>query len=150
MAKNTIKLKNYLHIMEEYEAAAAITPGYLIEMTSAEKVQKHSSAGGNAVPMFACEDELQGKGVDDAYASGDQVQCWIPQRGDQVYAYLKAGENVAIGDLLESGAAGLLVKHVADDSTSSNYPLQIVAVALEAVDLSASGAVNTRIEVRIV
>ena len=52
MAKKTIKLKNYLHIMEEYVAVAAITPGMLIELTAADEVQAHSTAGGNAMPMF--------------------------------------------------------------------------------------------------
>ena len=143
MAKNTIKLKNYLHIQEEYAAVAGITPGMLIEVTSTDKVQAHSTAGGNAVTMFACEDELQGKGIGDAYIAADVVQCWIPQRGDQAYGILKDGENVVIGDLLESGGDGYLTKHVADISTSSNYPLQIVGQALEAMDLSGSSGEET-------
>ena len=110
MAKNTVILKDYLKIREEYEAAAAITPGYLIEMTSAGKVQAHSSAGQNMIHMFAIEDELQGNGISDAYSSGDQVQCWFPLRGDQVYALLEDGESVTKGDFLESAGNGNLQK----------------------------------------
>lgn len=175
MAKKTIKLKNYLHIMEEYTATAvAITPGMLIEVTSAGLVQAHSTAGGNAIPMFAVEDELQGNAIGDNYAASAKVQCWIPQRGDQVFAILKDGENVAIGDFLESDGAGALVKHVADtvdeswDASSAQeantidltvLPLQIVGQALEAVDLSGSSGeetdddtigYNKRIKIRIV
>jgi len=37
MAYNTIKLKKYLDIIEEYTPAASITPGMLLELTSAGK-----------------------------------------------------------------------------------------------------------------
>ena len=112
---NTIKIKKYADIVEEYDAGAAITPGMLIALGSAETVAAHASAGGNVTPiMIALEDELQGKDVDDAYASGDKVQCWIAGRGDIAYMILADGENVVIGDALESNGAGYLQKHVAD------------------------------------
>lgn len=166
MAKNTIVLKNYSYIREEYTAAAAITPGHLVEMTSAGKVQVHANAGQNMIPMFALEDELQGNGIDDAYSSDDPVQVWIPGRGDQVYAVLADGEDVAKGDLLESAGDGTLQKHTPDTETlgvdssanvASIYTNQIVGEALEALDLSgssgeeSSGALgyNKRIKVRI-
>ena len=38
---NTIKLKKYQDIINEYEAEAAITPGMLIELTSSNTVQAH-------------------------------------------------------------------------------------------------------------
>jgi len=164
--KRTIKVKKYSDVIEEYDAVAAITPGMLLELTSAGKVQAHSTAGGNAPRMIALEDELQGQGVNDAYAADDKVQCWIPYPGDQVYAILADGENVAIGDLLESNGAGMLQKHVADvESFESNeagsitvYPEQIVGVALEAINISdSSGAESSgdlgydkRIIIRIV
>src|SRR6056297_3296955 len=157
MAKNTVILKDYLKIREEYEAAAAITPGYLIEMTSAGKVQAHSSAGQNMIHMFALEDEHQGNGISDAYSSGDQVQCWIPQRGDQVYALLDDGESVTKGDFLESAGNGNLQKYTADAEGVANYTNQIVGIALETVDLSGSSGEESsalqgdqRIKVRIV
>jgi hypothetical protein len=166
MAKNTIKIKKYLDVINEYDAAAAITPGQLLELTSSETVQAHSSAGQNAPKYFALEDELQGNGIDDAYASGDKVQVWSCVPGEEVYAILADGENVAIGDLLESNGAGYLQAHVADTESFESaetgsitvYPLQIVGQALEALDLSdssggeSSGALgyNKRIEIRIV
>lgn len=153
MAKNTIKVKKYSDVIEEYTATAvAIKPGYLLEVTSAGLVQAHSSAGANvAPPIFALEDELQGDSIATDIAASAKVQCWIPYRGDQAYAYLKDGENVSIGDLLESAGDGTLKKHTADSAGVVEYPNAIVATALEAVDLSASS--NTaagRIIVRIV
>lgn len=150
MAKNTIKLKKYVDIIEERNAVAAITPGMLIELTSADKYQAHSSAGGNASPTtVALEDELQGNGIDDNYAADNPVQAWIPQRGEQAYMILADGESVVIGDELESNGDGNLRK------LTSGTP---IAASLETIDLSdssggeSSGALgyNKRIEVQIV
>jgi hypothetical protein len=150
---STIKLKKYSDVIEEYTANAVITPGMLVEVMNTNKLRKHATAGGNAVPMFALEDELQGKGIDDTYIAGDKVQVWIPYRGDQVNAILADGEDVVCGDFLESNGAGFLQKHVADtvdeswesaDAQAANtidlsvLPLQIVGVALETKSLSGS------------
>jgi len=165
MARRTVKVKNYSDVFEELQAAAAITPSMLLELTSAGKVQAHSSAGGNALPMFALENDLEGGGLGDNYATDDQVQVWIPGRGDIVDALLADGENAAIGSYLESNGDGYLKVHAADvESFESNeagsitvYPNQIVGQAIEAVNLSdSSGAESSaaydssRIKVRII
>lgn len=157
MAKHSIVLKNYLNIRNEYDAAAAITPGELLELTAAGKVQAHASAGGNAPRMFAFEDELQGKDIDEDYAADKPVQVWHPVPGDEVLAILADGEDVSIGDLLESNGDGTLRKHEAGSAGVVEYPEAIVAQALEAKDLSgssgeeSSGALgyDKRIEVRV-
>jgi hypothetical protein len=153
MKYNTIKLKNYMPtpVMEEYTATAvAITPGHLLELTSAGLVQKHHTAGGAVLPaMFAVEDELQGGGIDNDFSVSAKLQCWIPTRGDQVYAFLKDGENAIIGEALVSAGDGTL-KCLATDSAAV-LTESIIAVALENVDLTASA--NTaagRIIVRII
>ena len=150
MSYNTVKVKKYSDIVEEYTAAAAITPGMLLELTSASKVQKHSTAGGNMIPMFALEDELQGNGIDDAYAADDQVQVWVAGRGDMVYALLKDGEDVSVGDYLESAGDGYLKKHTTGTAANSNA---IVGQALEALDLSGSSGADPssqRLLIRVV
>ena len=147
MKYNTIKLKNYLHIVEEYTAAAAITPGMLVELSSAGTVQKHSGAGTTALVMFATEDALQGKAIDESYAAGDKVQVWIPQRGDVVYALLADEESVVIGDFVESNGYGYLRKRVPESWESSDvqvantiYDQSIVGQVLEAKDLTSLSA----------
>ena len=149
MDKNTIKIKKYSDVIEEFAAGGAITPGHLIAVNSAGAVVVHATAGGNVLPMFALEDELQGKGIDDAYASGDQVQCWIPYRGDIVYALLEDGQSVAIGDFLGSTGSGTL--QVLTEESAGPVEV-IVGVATEAVDLSASANLSAdgRIQVRII
>jgi hypothetical protein len=147
MAKNTIKIKKYSDVVEEMTANAAITPGFLVEEMSTGNVRAHATASGNAIPMFALEDELQGKTIDDAYAQNDKVQVWIAGRGDIVNAYLANGQNVTRGTFLVSNGNGYL-KAVADSSSfGDDDPLKIVGVAIESVNASARAA---RIMVRIV
>jgi hypothetical protein len=169
MAKNTIKLVKYTDIQMERAAAAEIYPGMLLEYTSSSTVQAHSTAGGNALPTaFALEDELQGGDIDTAYSADDQVPVWIATRGEHAYAILADDSaSVSIGDPLESAGNGYLTKHVSDVESFESaepgsitvYPQQIVAIALEALDLSGSSGeessasplgYNKRIEVLIV
>jgi hypothetical protein len=143
MGKHSVIIKDYAHIREEFVANAAITPGHLVELMSTGKVRVHATAGGNCLPMFAVEDELQGKEISEAYAADDQVQVWVPQRGDEVYCLIKHAQTIAIGDFLESAGDGTLQKHVADvaDSQESDNILgnQIIGIAMEAVTIASSG-----------
>lgn len=147
MAYNTIKVKKYSDVIEEMVASAAVTPGMLLIIESTGKVKAHDQADKDAFPIFALEDELQGKGIDDAYAANDRVQCWIPYRGDIVNAILADGENVNIGDPLTSDGYGRLKKHVTDTGSSAApwtvYPEQIVGYAAEALNLSGSSGEET-------
>lgn len=143
MAKNTIKVKKYADVVEEIKATeVAITPGMLLERTSAGLVQACTATTGAVLPMFALEDELQGKGIDDAYAVSAQIQCWIPGRGDMVYALLEDGEDVEVGEFLESAGNGKL------QVLTTGQP---IGVAVENVDDSGSSGADTgRIIVQIV
>ena len=129
--------------------AAAFYPGHLLELTTSDTVQKHSSQNGIVTPpMFAIEDNIQGNTIDTAYATTGRAQVWIPQRGDEVYAVLADGQNVSIGSKLASNGDGTLKIHTAN----------IIAVATEALDLSdssggeSSGTLgyDKRVKVRIV
>ena len=142
MAKNTIKVKKYLDVVEEYTSTAvAITPGTLLMLNSTNLVAACTATTGPVLPMFALEDELQGNGIDDDYAVSSKIQCWIPTRGDEVYALLEDGETIVIGDFMESAGDGKLQKY-------TSRP--IIGVAVEAVDDSGSSGADTgRIIVRI-
>lgn len=153
MALNSIIVKRTgAEIIEEITATAvAIKPGYLLELASATTVQAHSSAAANVLPMFAIEDQMQGKAITANYAASTKIQVWIPRRGDIVYAYLADGENASAGDFLESNGAGALQVVADDEPSEQQYPSNIVGVALEAVDLSQSANLSAlgRIKVRI-
>jgi len=161
MATKTIKVKNFSDVNEEYTATAvAIMPGTLLETTSAGAVQAHSTAGGNVLPMFAFEDELQGKGINDTYLASDKIQVWLPVRGDIVYAIVADNNDIAIGDFLESNGSGYLQEHTGDTGAAANVTNQIVGQAIEAVDTLQSSseaessasplALARRIKVRLV
>jgi len=145
MGYNTIKIKKYTDIVEEYAAAAALYPGHLLEITAAGTVQKHSGAGKTAPALFALEDELQGKGigVSGAYAAGDRVQVWHATPGEVVYARQADEEALLIGDFVESNGLGQVRKVVrtneswesADSQAAkSSYDRHIVGIVLTACD----------------
>lgn len=145
---NTIKLKKYVDVINEYEAGGTIIPGQLVQLVSDGTVQTHGTAGGVAEKAFALEDELQGKGIDDAYAIGDRVQVWNTRPGDEVYALLNPSAtavNITIGDFLESAGNGNLQKYGTVSATATLPP---IAIALEA--LTTDATIAKRIKVRIV
>lgn len=127
----TIQLKGDF-IRKEGEASEAITPGMLIEFGGSADVQKHSTVGGQARRAFALENDLIGKGVDDAYAAGDVVQYGVFVPGAEVYAKLTGGETCTKGDALESAGNGLL------QVSSTPVEGSIVAWALETVSVAGS------------
>jgi len=128
MARNTITIKGQ-GVRNERIANATIKPGALVELMSTGKLRAHATAGGNAQTAFAVEDDLQGKGIGDNYAADAKVQYNIFAPGDQVYAWLANGQDVAVGDFLESAGGGEF------RAFTSGVP---VAVAVEAVDMSDS------------
>lgn len=135
---NTIIGKSYVSIRDEKIANATITPGMLVERMSTDKVRAHARAGGAVNPLFALEDENQGKGITDNYASGDIVKLWRPVPGEQVYALLddNSTQNIAIGDFVESDGAGRVrrVDNELSSAGNAEFPSHIIGVALEAVD----------------
>lgn len=148
MAKQTIKLKKYVDIINEYNAEAAITPGMLLEVTTSGTVQKNAVAGKTCAKMFALEDELQGKTIADDYAIADPVQCWSCVPGEEVLAWLADGEDAPIGAKLVSDGTGKLAVLTVALAGAEEF---VVAEALEAVDMSGSAGEDPagRIKVRI-
>jgi hypothetical protein len=144
--KNTIKIKKYSDHIEEFVANAPILPGMLVELMSTGKVRKAAaeSSTHNVIPMFALEDELQGKGVEDLYATGDPVQVWIPYRGDFVLALLETTHAVVIGDFLVSHGDGRLRKLIGADESIEGPPMKVVAIAMEAMDRSGASDEETQ------
>jgi hypothetical protein len=146
--------ENRIHLVgkefrrEEAYAAAAISPGDLIEITSAGKFQVHSTEGGYAERLVAIEDVLNdGKTISDDYSADDLVSANVELPGNEVQMYLKAGETAVIGSKLISAGDGTLI---VNGSESSGVTVrQIIAISSEAKDLSGSGAVDSLIRVRL-
>ena len=134
MAKQTIKLKKYVDIINEYNAGGAITPGHIVVLGSGGTV----AVGAAKTPLVALEDELQGRPITEPFASGEPVQCWTPVRGEEGYCILATSQTIAVGAILEADASGHLI--------ALNTGVA-VAQALEAVTTTAAVA---RIKVRFV
>lgn len=125
---------------EEYKAAAALSPGMLLELNSAGKVAFHATASGPHLKLFAKEDTLQGRIRTTAYSTDEVVQVHVAETGDKLDLLLKDGQVIVIGDKLTSNADGKLKKYVApvDVGTLPPSDFHIVGYAEEA--LSPSGA----------
>lgn len=101
----TIVLKGQF-IRKEGKASSAITPGDLVEFGGANDLRVHSTVGGAARKAIALENDLIGRGIDDAYAAGETVQYGVFCPGAEVYVRLQAGETCTKGQALESDGFG--------------------------------------------
>lgn len=149
MAFKTIHLLGEARTEEDI-AGGALTPGHLVEKyndSGDAKLRVHQTQGGFAERAVAVEDALQGREIDTAYAADERVTYKLFATGSVAYLYLKAGQNVALGDKLISNGDGTLIAN-GQEATGVSVE-QIVGQAEEALDLSATGAVDTRLPVRL-
>lgn len=148
MSDNAIHLAgDYRH--EEALASGSVKPGYLLEITSAtaDTVKAHATEGGYSERAFAKEDALQGNTKSTTYATTTRVMYNLELPGNEVQAFLKAGENVTKGEQLISAGDGTLIAK--GSATSAGVVMQVIAIAMEALDLSGSGDVDTLMPVRV-
>jgi len=144
--------KEYSLVPLDNYGDGAIIPGMLVETVDGA-VQPHSTSGGNASPLFALEglnispDSKTLGGIDDPYDQDDgAVLVGFFRPGDEVYALLKAGQDVALDSLLQSAGDGSLMAY----SSSTPPPRRPVCRAKEAVDNNpgvGGAAVRIRVEV---
>lgn len=100
-------------VHKEAVAGGAITPGHLVALSSTGTVVVNATASKKIQPCFAIEDELLGKDITDAYASGDKVKYIVPCRGAEINALVPANAAaIVIGDYLEADGTGCLRKLV--------------------------------------
>lgn len=150
MAPKVIVLRG-TPIQKESLAASATTivPGDLLERASATEVQEHSTAAGNAVPMFADFRpwvEASGLAIDEVYPVGDTVIHFTANPGDEVYARLATSQTIAVGDYLESAGDGTLREVAASAATSEAQRASTVGRAVEAVTTT-TAILRLRVEV---
>ena len=142
MALRTIVLKGR-GIRDEALAAGTITPGYLIQRDSADKVIAHNTAAGIAQKMFAVENELVGKEITVDYLSGDTTLFEHVVRGGMVNALLPANAAaIVIGDQLESAGDGtlrIIAADVAGVRAKVTFGLADAAVEFEAAMIGDEG-----------
>lgn len=121
------------------EAAEPITPGHLVEKTSAGEYGKQDTQDAAAAPLFAREFSEDNRAYDDDYADGEELMMVHAGRGAKIYAWLPSGQDIDDGALLGANGDGTL------KAVGSGVAL---AYADEAVDNSA-GPDEKRIKVVI-
>jgi len=123
---------------KEMIASGAISPGHLEERTStANTVKVHATQGGFAQKAFAIQSAYTGDDYTTAYATATQVEVAFPAPGAEVMAIIANGSAIAIGDKLVSAGDGTL-----KELTSETKDETVVAVAVEACDMSGSSAAD--------
>lgn len=151
MATETVKVKKYSDVVIERAAAAAITPGHVVELTSSNTVQKCATAGGKWAGLVALEDELQGKGINDNYAAGDRVQVWVAGKGDVVNMLLEDEQTIVIGDYIEVATGGRVRKFTSGVAIGIAVEAKDLSVLPEGSESSAGGLFyNPRLKVQII
>jgi len=146
--RNTIILQGFSMALQcEAEAHEDLYPGMLLQERSDGKLQKHGDEGGIAERLIAYEDELQGKTMEEKYDSGERVLAARLVPGSKAQLMIKADEEIAIGDELISAGDGTFIE---DTSAGTGVTVdQVVAIAVEACDLTATSASNTLCAARI-
>jgi hypothetical protein len=134
--------------IEEFPAAAAITPGMLVYLNSSGQVAVQVTAGANVMPWFALESLDGDKTIDDAYAQYNRVRVAKCKGGEKIYAYLVNGDGaVHVGDWLESGGSGYVREVDADASAGAIAVSSVLGTVREAAD-STSAAVRIVLDVK--
>lgn len=118
--------------MVEGIAAAAVSPGHVVELKSDGEFQKQSTAKKHTLLRVVTENDLVGKTINDAYAADDQLYMHIAKPGDVVQLKVPAAASALVkGDRVELASGGCVRKWT--DGT----PVGEVELA---VDNSAGGA----------
>lgn len=156
---HTILLEGRDAYREDGQADGTVTPGHLCEFSGVDTagaddtktLTTHGTDDEQANPVFALEYGKTGKGIDEDYASGSSLEYRVGHTGDEFYAFVAAGSDLATaanatltpGDLLVSAGDGSL----RTGGTSGNA----VAVALESVDNSGAAAgEQARVKVQVI
>lgn len=115
---------------EEAVGSGTVTPGMLLEVTSADLVKAHATEGGRAERIVAIEDALQGRAVGTNYDDGDLISYAVVEPGAEMAMLIALGESGDIGDEVVSGGDGTLI--LASSLASAALNLQVIGELREA------------------
>ena len=118
------------------------SPGMHVQMAADGHWDPSPAAVGELVKSgvwIVKEDRLQGKGVADAYAVGDVAFLYMPLKGDRLNLLVKSGENIAVGDIIETegGGTGLFVEAAGTEASYKAKAVESTGGALAANGLVA-------------
>jgi hypothetical protein len=133
-------------VYESAELSEDAKPGHLVEYGGSSDLQKHSTSGGDAIPMFIEENPLDaGQDWSTATDSGDTPKVAVPKGGERITARA-ATDNFSDGDFLQSNGDGTLTQFSAQSidysettGTTTIVDRRIVAVIPEDESINNSG-----------
>jgi hypothetical protein len=139
MANRVILLMGQPIQNEDAAAAEAITPGQLVALNGSGLVIKQATASIATSRTFAMERDEMGNDIDTDYAIGDTVKVGAFHQGERVLGFIASGQNISVGDMLESAGGGNLKVFGSG---------VVLAKALESVNNTAGpGAARIRLEI---
>ena len=132
---------------EEYKTdEAGIYPGHLVKLNTSGNIIRHDVEEGRNERMFAQEDALQGKTIDQVYSNGALAGVILPGIGSQVIAWLADNQVCNIGDHLVSNGDGTLR---VEDQGSGFTDTNVVAIAMEAVNTLTDSSTSNAARIRV-
>lgn len=117
MSVRTIITYQATTVTNEFQLGEAALPGHVVTLESDGKFYKQATAGAPASMQVLREDDLQGKGVTDAYASDDRARAAVLRAGDRFHARLAGDITVEVGALLKLAGGGRFT-NVGDSGTA--------------------------------
>lgn len=127
-------------------ASAAITPGYLVEAHASGgdlKWRPHASATEQVSIAVALNQPELNKGIDDAYAAGDLVKVGWLAPGSVFYGVIPSGQDIAVGDFLQSNGNGKLKEATATTAAAN-------VAKFQSLDAPGSVTADTRVRVQVI
>lgn len=135
-------------------ASEVIYPGYLVYQYSggittgdpAALPTYRVNADVNHPPCIVFENDLAGETIDDDIASGDYIRVKYMEPGEKYVVYVKSGEAIAVGDLLQPYTDGTVSLHNTTGASVLNTDVFSIYRAETALLV---GATDRRIVMRV-
>jgi hypothetical protein len=148
---NTIIVKGD-PVQKEGTAGAALSPGHLVMIATSSAggplitYSKHATAKAAAARNYVRERDWIGRDTSEVIPTGDRIEIVCARPGDEVYARIATGVEIATpGVMLESAGDGTLRPvTAASEGVLAGIP---IAVSMEAVDNTDGDVPFVRIEV---
>lgn len=124
----------------------AATPGMLAEMYSNGGVatwRPNTSATEQCPLVVFLEHGMFNKDLDDAYSVGDVPELGFMRAGSVFQALIASGQNVTVGDALQSAGDGTLKAATATTAAANVYKFQ-------ALDSPGAVVAQTRLRVQVI
>ena len=147
-APNTILLseRDQVILDDTLACSEAVTPGMLVEMASDSgtlKWKKNAAAADVQIKCVALNAPYLNDGIETDYATDDRIPVAFLRPGCVFYGIIPSGQDIAVGDDLQSNGDGKMKEATADTAAAS-------VAHFQSLDAPGSVTVDTRLRVVVV